>query len=64
MTTDQTDPLADRPFRNEPTAVLRVAHSLASTHAKQATRFNPAQDGPLPAVADLFRVELQHRGEL
>ncbi|MFD8200017.1 hypothetical protein [Streptomyces sp. NPDC059701] len=58
--TNQTD----RPFRDEPTEVLRAAHDLASTHAQQAARFNPAQTGPLPAVADLFRDELQHRGEL
>ena len=50
-----------RPFRNEPTEVLRAAHDLASTHAAQAARFNPAHNGPLPAVVDLLHAELQHR---
>lgn len=54
----------DRPFRDEPTEVLQAALGLASTHAQQAARFNPEQQGPLPAVTDLFRTELQHRGEL
>ena len=55
----------DRPFRAEPTEVLHAALDLARTHAKQAARFNPTrQDSPLPDVADLFRDELQHRGEL
>lgn len=55
----------DRPFANEPTEVLRTALNLASTHASQAARFALARpDDQLPAVADLFRTELQHRGEL
>ncbi|WP_069766024.1 hypothetical protein [Streptomyces sp. LUP47B] len=54
-----------RPFREEPTEVLQTALSLANTHAAQAARFRPAQPGDeLPAVAHLFRTELQHRGEL
>jgi len=57
-----TDP--ERPFRGEPTAVLRTALDLAATHARQAARFNPDVDSPQSAVADLFRTELQHRGEL
>jgi hypothetical protein len=61
--TDQTTD--ERPFRDESTEVLRAAYGLASTHAKQAARFNPTSpDGRLPAVADVFRNELQHRGEL
>ena len=60
-----TNPTPDRPFRDEPIEVLQVALGLASTHAEQAARFNPVQPGDeLPAVADLFRTELQHRGEL
>lgn len=55
----------DRPFRHEPTAVLRAALDLADTHAQQAVRFRPVQPGDgLPAVVGLFRTELQHRGEL
>ncbi|MEY9995849.1 hypothetical protein ABIE67_007881 [Streptomyces sp. V4I8] len=57
-----TDP--DRPFRDEPTEVLRAAHGLAATHARHAARFNPDADSPQSAAADLFRDELQHRGEL
>lgn len=57
-----TDP--DRPFRDEPAEVLHTALGLAATHAAQAARFNPDADSLLPAVADLFRIELQHRGEL
>ena len=61
MTTDQTG----RPFRDEPTEVLHTALDLASTHARQSARFRPArQEDALPAVVDLFRTELQHRGEL
>lgn len=57
--------MTDRPFADEPTEVLETALDLASTHAKQAARFAPArQDDALPAVADLFRDELQHRREL
>lgn len=60
-----SDPTPDRPFREEPTEVLQAALGLASTHAAQAARFRPVQPGDeLPAVADLFRAELQHRGEL
>ncbi|WP_432027420.1 hypothetical protein [Streptomyces sp. 1222.5] len=52
----------DRPFRDEPTEVLRHALALASVHASQAARFRPQdQDDALPAVADLFQAELQHR---
>ena len=59
------NPPTDRPFREEPTEVLQAALGLASTHATQAARFRPARPGDeLPAVADLFRSELQHRGEL
>jgi hypothetical protein len=54
----------DRPFADEPTEVLETALGLAGTHARQAARFNPDASSPLPAVADLFRTELQHRGEL
>lgn len=54
----------DRPFREEPTEVLHAALDLAHAHARQAARFNPTQDGPLPAVVGLFRHELQQRGEL
>jgi hypothetical protein len=54
----------DRPFRDEPTEVLRAAHGLAATHARQAARFNPDTDSPQSEVAELFRTELQHRGEL
>lgn len=58
--TETTRPLAD-----EPTKVLHVALDLASTHARQAARFTPPQLGDgLPAVVELFRAELQHRGEL
>jgi hypothetical protein len=58
-----TDP--GRPFADEPTDVLQTALGLAAEHAAQAARFRPAQPGDeLPAVADLFRTELQHRGEL
>lgn len=53
-----------RPFRDEPTEVLHTAHDLAATLAAQAARFNPDTDSPQSAVADLFRTELQHRGEL
>jgi hypothetical protein len=57
--------MADRPFRDEPTEVLHTALDLATVHARQATRFRPSQpEDELPAVADLFRAELQHRGEL
>ena len=59
-----TDPTA-RPFADEPTEVLRTALDLASTHARQVARFAQSQpDDQLPAVVDLFRTELQHRGEL
>ncbi|TGZ14707.1 hypothetical protein DV517_61900 [Streptomyces sp. S816] len=52
----------DRPFRDEPTEVLRHALALASVHASQAARFRPQdQNGALPAVAELFQTELQHR---
>ncbi len=54
----------DRPFRDEPAEVLHTALELAATHARQAARFNPDADSPPSAVADLFRTELQHRGEL
>ena len=55
----------DRPFRDEPTEILQAALGLASIHADQAARFRPAQPGDeLPAVVDVFRAELQHRGEL
>ncbi|MFF2383698.1 hypothetical protein [Streptomyces sp. NPDC058108] len=61
---DTNQPTEARPFRATPTAVLRVALNLADTHARQAARFRPAQPtDELPAVADLFRTELQHRGE-
>ncbi|MFJ5973555.1 hypothetical protein [Streptomyces sp. NPDC093060] len=61
---NQTDPTADRPFEDEPTEVLEAALDLANTHARQAARFRPARQGDaLPAVADLFQAELQHRGE-
>ena len=68
-TRTETPPMTEpsgtaRPFRDEPTEVLRAAHGLAGTHARQAARFNPDADTRLPAVADLFRTELQHRGEL
>lgn len=54
--------LPDRPFEDEPTEVLEAALDLANTHAQQAARFRPQeQDGTLPAVADLFQAELQHR---
>jgi hypothetical protein len=53
-----------RPFADEPTEVLTTALDLAATHAAQAARFRPDAPGELPAVADLFRTELQHRGEL
>lgn len=57
--------MTDRPFHDEPTEVLRTALDLASGHAAQAARFRPAQPGDeLPAVADLFRTELQTRGDL
>ena len=57
--------LAARARGEEPTEVLRAALGLAATHAAQAARFRPARPGDeLPAVADLFRTELQHRGEL
>ncbi|KAB1146790.1 hypothetical protein F7R91_14515 [Streptomyces luteolifulvus] len=59
--TDQTA----RPFRDEPTDVLHTALDLAITHADQAARFRPAQQGDeLPSVVGLFRTELQQRGEL
>ena len=59
------DPQPERPFRDEPSEVLHAALKLAATHAEQAARFRPAQPGDeLPAVVDLFRTELQHRGEL
>lgn len=55
----------DRPFADEPTEVLRHALDLAIAHTWQAARFRPARDGDaLPAVGDLFRTELQQRGEL
>ena len=58
-----TDP--DRPFADEPAEILRAALDLADTHARQAARFQPPQPGDqLPAVAALFRDELQQRGEL
>jgi hypothetical protein len=61
--TDQTE--TTRPFVDEPTEVLQAALDLASTHARQAARFRPeTPDDRLPVVADLFRAELQHRGEL
>jgi len=54
-----------RPFAEEPSEVLRTALDLAATHARQAARFRPEAPGDeLPAVVDLFRTELQHRGEL
>jgi hypothetical protein len=54
-----------RPFADEPTEILRAALNLADTHARQAARFQPPQPGDqLPAVVELFRDELQHRGEL
>lgn len=54
-----------RLFADEPTEVLRTALDLAGTHARQAARFAPPQqDDALPAVVDLFRAELQCRGEL
>lgn len=56
--------MPDRPFHAESTEVLHAALHLASTHAVQAARFNPDQPGDLPAVTDLLRDELQHRGEL
>ena len=60
-----TNPTPDRPFAEEPTEVLQAALGLASTHAEQAARFRPVQPGDeLPAVAAVFRAELQHRGEL
>lgn len=60
-----TNPSPDRPFRDEPTEVLRAALGLATAHADQAARFRPAQPGDeLPGVVGLFRTELQHRGEL
>ena len=60
-----SDPTPDRPFADEPTEVLQAALGLAAAHAAQAARFRPVQPGDeLPAVADLFRSELQHRGEL
>lgn len=56
---------AARLFADEPTEVLRTALDLAGTHAGQAARFRPETPGdPLPAVVDLFRAELQCRGEL
>jgi hypothetical protein len=55
---------ADRPFRDEPADVLHTALDLAATHAAQAARFSPDADSPQSAIADLFRTELQHRGEL
>jgi hypothetical protein len=56
--------MTDRPFRDEPTEVLETALDLAATHARQAARFRPqAASDELPAVAALFRAELQHRGE-
>ena len=58
-------PKTERPFRDEPTNVLQTALDLAATHADQAARFRPEQPGDeLPAVAAVFRAELQHRGEL
>ncbi|MEU9470471.1 hypothetical protein AB0D78_28405 [Streptomyces avermitilis] len=63
--TETTDPQGERPFADEPTEVLHTALDLASAHARQAARFRPMRpDDALPAVADLFRTELQHRGEL
>lgn len=59
-----TDPTTARPFAEEPVEVLRAALSLASAHARQAARFSSDADNPPSAVADLFRTELQHRGEL
>ncbi|MFI5473164.1 hypothetical protein ACIA6D_23355 [Streptomyces cacaoi] len=57
-----TNPQDDRPFREEPTEVLETALDLAAEHARQAARFRPPRpDDALPAVADLFRDELQHR---
>ncbi|NUS22710.1 MAG: hypothetical protein HOV92_00580 [Streptomyces sp.] len=57
--------MTDRPFVDEPTEVLQTALGLAATHARQAARFRPdAPGGELPAVVDLFRTELQYRGEL
>lgn len=57
--------MADRPFRDEPTEVLRAALGLSETHAQQAARFRPPKpEDELPTVASLFRDELQHRGEL
>jgi hypothetical protein len=54
----------DRPFRHEPTEVLQAALDLASTHAQQAARFRPRQQGDeLPAAVDLLRAELQHRSQ-
>jgi hypothetical protein len=54
-----------RPFADEPTEVLRTAFDLATTHVRQAARFRPEAPGDeLPAVANMFRTELQHRGEL
>lgn len=54
-----------RLFADETTKVLWTALDLANTHAGQAARFRPETPGdPLPAVVDLFRAELQQRGEL
>lgn len=54
-----------RLFADEPTEVLHAALDLADTHARQAACFRPETPGdPLPAVVDLFRAELQQRGEL
>lgn len=64
MPHDQEMTVPDRPFRDEPTEILHAALHLADTHAKQAARFNPAHESPLPTVTALFRTELQHRGEL
>lgn len=59
------NPQTERPFRDEPTEVLRAALGLAAKHSAQAARFRPARPGDeLPAVVGLFRTELQHRGEL
>ncbi|MET9909742.1 hypothetical protein ABZZ74_23555 [Streptomyces sp. NPDC006476] len=61
-----TEPTAPvRPFADEPTEVLQTALDLAATHARQAVCFRPEAPGDeLPAVVDLFRAELQYRGEL
>lgn len=54
--------LADRPFADEPTEVLRAALGLASRHSEQAARFRPVQPGDaLHAVVDLLSAELQRR---